>query len=195
MRTYKRIISMIIILLAAGAATITFGQGQPDPAKLISAQREAMNRFAMLDGVWRGTAWVMLPSGEKHQLTQTERVGPFLEGSVKVIEGRGYEEDGSVSFNALGIISFNPQTNTYSIRSYAQGQAGDFSISPTEEGYQWEIPAGPMTIHYKAIFGENTWKETGNRISADGSSIQFYEMMLNRIADTNWPSAGEIAPE
>jgi hypothetical protein len=195
MRTYKRIISMIIILLAAGAATITFGQGQPDPAKLISAQREAMNRFAMLDGVWRGTAWVMLPSGEKHQLTQTERVGPFLEGSVMVIEGRGYEEDGSVSFNALGIISFNPQTNTYSIRSYAQGQAGDFSISPTEEGYQWEIPAGPMTIQYKAMVSGNAWKETGERISPDGTSIQFYEMTLNRIADTNWPSAGAIAPK
>jgi hypothetical protein len=186
---------MIVILLAAGAATITFGQGQPDPARLISTQREAMNRFAMLDGVWRGTAWVMLPSGEKHQLTQTERVGPLLEGSVKVIEGRGYEDDGRVSFNALGIISFNPQTNTYSIRSYAQGQAGDFSISPTEEGYQWEIPAGPMTIQYKAIFGENTWKETGERISPDGTSVQFYEMTLSRIADTNWPSAGEIAPE
>ena len=186
---------MIVLVLLAWVPGITFGQGQPDPAKLISTQREAMNRFAMLDGVWRGTAWVMLPSGEKHQLTQTERVGPLLEGSVKVIEGRGYEDDGRVSFNALGIISFNPQTNTYSIRSYAQGQAGDFSISPTEEGYQWEIPAGPMTIQYKAIFGENTWKETGNRISADGSSIQFYEMMLNRIADTNWPSAGEIAPE
>ena len=195
MKAFKHEITMIVLFLLAWVPGITFGQGQPDPAKLISTQREAMNRFAMLDGVWRGTAWVMLPSGEKHQLTQTERVGPLLEGSVKVIEGRGYEDDGRVSFNALGIISFNPQTNTYSIRSYAQGQAGDFSISPTEEGYQWEIPAGPMTIQYKAIFGENTWKETGERISPDGTSIQFYEMTLNRIADTNWPSAGAIAPK
>lgn len=59
----------IALLLIAGVATITFGQEQPDPSMLISTQREAMNRFAMLDGVWRGTAWVMLPSGEKHQLT------------------------------------------------------------------------------------------------------------------------------
>jgi hypothetical protein len=181
--------------MAAGAATITLGQGQPDPSMLISKQQEAMSRFAILDGVWRGTAWVMLPSGEKHQLTQTERVGPFLEGSVKVIEGRGYEEDGSVSFNALGIISFNPQTNTYSIRSYAQGQAGDFNITLTEDGYQWEIPAGPMTIQYKAIFGGDTWKEIGERISPDGTSIQFYEMTLKRISDTDWPSAEAISPK
>jgi hypothetical protein len=195
LKTVKHEITLIVLLLLAWVPGITFGQGQPDPKVLISTQRDAMSRFALLDGVWRGTAWVMLPSGEKHQLIQTERVGPFLEGSVKVIEGRGYEEDGSVSFNALGIISFNPQTNTYSIRSYAQGQAGDFNITPTEEGFQWEIPAGPMTIQYKAIFGENTWKEIGERVSPDGTSIQFYEMTLNRISDTDWPSAGAIAPE
>jgi len=195
MKTFKYEIKMIALLLLAWVPGITFGQGQPDPAALISAQREAMSRFAILDGVWRGTAWVMLPSGEKHQLTQTERVGPFLEGSVKVIEGRGYEDDGTVSFNALGIISFNPQTNTYSIRSYAQGQAGDFNITPTEEGYQWEIPAGPMTIQYEAIFNGDTWKEIGERISPDGTSIQFYEMTLNKITDTDWPSAEAIDPK
>ena len=44
-----------------------------------------------MDGTWRGPAWTLLPSGEKHELTQTERVGSMLDGSIKVIEGRGYE--------------------------------------------------------------------------------------------------------
>jgi len=136
-------------LMAAAAPSIASGQQRPDPAALVSAQREAMNRFAILDGVWRGTAWIMLPSGQKHHLTQTERVGPFLDGSVRVIEGRGYEDDGRVGFNALAIVSFDPQTDTYSMRSYAQGRAGDFVITPTEDGFQWEIPAGPMTIRYR----------------------------------------------
>ena len=39
-----------------------------------------------MDGVWRGPSWTILPSGEKHVGTQTERIGPFLDGSVKVIE-------------------------------------------------------------------------------------------------------------
>ena len=195
MKTFKQVIKLIILFVAAYLPSIALGQGQQDPAVLISAQREAMNRFEILDGVWRGTAWYMLPSGEKHQLTQTERVGPFLDGSVKVIEGRGYDADGRVSFNALGIISFNAQTKTYSIHSYAQGQAGDFIITPTDEGYQWEIPAGPMKIQYKAIFSDNTWKEIGERVSPDGTSIQFYEMTLNRITDTDWPSAGAVAPK
>lgn len=44
-----------------------------------------------MDGVWRGDGWTVLGNGQKHSVTQTERIGPFLGGSVKVIEGRGYE--------------------------------------------------------------------------------------------------------
>src|SRR5215831_587277 len=62
-------------------------QGPPDPAATIAAQRDALRVFASLDGVWRGPAWTLLPSGEKHTVTQTERIGPFLDGSVKVVEG------------------------------------------------------------------------------------------------------------
>ncbi|RZJ04580.1 MAG: hypothetical protein EON89_07095 [Brevundimonas sp.] len=52
------------------------------------AQREALDRLAFLDGEWRGTATVHGPGGTT-VLTQTERVGPMLGGSVRVIEGRG----------------------------------------------------------------------------------------------------------
>ena len=61
----------------------------------------------------RGPAWTILPSGQKHTITQTERIGSFLDGSVKVIEGRGYEPDGRVGFNAFGTISYNPATRAY----------------------------------------------------------------------------------
>ena len=32
----------------------------------MAAQRQALLRLSYMDGVWRGTAWTMLPSGEKH---------------------------------------------------------------------------------------------------------------------------------
>src|ERR1700724_3302805 len=124
---------------------------QPSPAALIAAQREAMVRLAYMDCVWRGPAWTNLPSGEKHNITQTERIGPFLDGSVKVIEGRGYDSDGKVTFNAFGTISFNPATKVYTLHSYAQGYVGDFVLTRTADGYVWEIPAGPMTIRYTAV--------------------------------------------
>jgi hypothetical protein len=62
--------------------------------------------LAFMDGVWRGPAWVIGPSGERHTITQTERIGPFLDGSVKVIEGRGYDSEGKVTFDAFGTISY-----------------------------------------------------------------------------------------
>src|SRR5438067_8111910 len=94
-----RIQLFLVLIVVLGATLTASGQGRPDPATLIAAQREAMAPLAFMDGVWRGPAWTMLPSGEKHNVTQTERIGPFLEGSVKVIEGRGYNADGTVGFN------------------------------------------------------------------------------------------------
>jgi hypothetical protein len=171
------------------------GQERPDPAKLIAAQKEAMAPLAYMDGVWRGTAWTMLPSGEKHTITQTERIGPFLDGSVKVIEGRGYEPDGKVSFNAFGTISFDAKSGTYTLHSHAMGQVGDFSLKPTADGYTWEIPAGPMTIRYTATVKNGKWTEVGDRIMGDQKPIRFFEMTLQRIGDTDWPAAGAIPPK
>lgn len=181
--------------VVAAAPPTALGQGRPDPAALLSAQREAMNRFAMMDGAWRGSAWTLLPSGEKHAFIQTERVGPFLDGAIKVVEGRGYEEDGSVAFNALGIISYDPETESYALRSYAQGHVGDFAITPTERGFQWEIPAGPTTIRYTAEIAEGTWREVGDRLVPGEEPIRFFEMTLSRVEDTSWPAAGAVRPE
>src|SRR5262245_9779510 len=93
-----------LLLVAAAPSAAQF----PDPAARIAAQREAMTRLAFMDGVWRGPAWTLSPAG-RSELIQTERIGTFLDGSVRVIEGRGYMPDGSVGFNALGVISYDPQ--------------------------------------------------------------------------------------
>src|SRR3954466_1846500 len=121
-------------------------QSRPDPAAIIAAQRDAMKPLAFMDGVWRGTAWTILASGQKHTITQTERIGPFLDFSIKVMEGRGYDPDGTVTFNALGTLSYNPATKVYTLHSYAQGNAGDFTLVPSANGYVWETPGGPQTV-------------------------------------------------
>ncbi|MDX6270752.1 MAG: hypothetical protein QOD28_1975, partial [Acidobacteriota bacterium] len=179
---------------ALGAAFNAFGQERrSDPATLIAAQREAMQRLAVMDGVWRGAAWTVLPSGERHNITQTERIGPFLDGSVKVIEGRGYDVDGKVTFNAFGTISYNPATRAYTLHSYAQGQVGDFALTPTADGYVWEIPAGAMTILYTAVIKDGAWREVGDRIMQGKETVRFFEMNLKRVGDTDWPRAGAVS--
>ncbi len=188
MKTIGMAAALLALSISASA------QVQRNPAPLIAAQKEAMAAFAALDGVWRGSAWTLRPSGEKHAITQTERIGAFLDGSVKVIEGRGYDDQGKVTFNALGIISFDPEAKAYTLRSYALGHAGDFAIRPTGDGYTWEIPMGPAKIVYTAIIKDNKLREIGERIVAGQEPVRIFEMNLARVGDTDWPAAGPVTP-
>jgi hypothetical protein len=192
MSTRSSVPLFIAIALAIGPSQLG-AQGRPDPATLLAAQREALGRLAFMDGVWRGSAWTILPSGEKHEVTQTERIGPFLGGAVKVIEGRGYDAGGKVAFNALGIVSFDPAKQAHTMRSYAMGMAGDFALTPSDSGFVWEIPAGPATIRYTARIAGGTWREIGERLVAGQPTVQFFEMNLVRVADTDWPAGGAIS--
>jgi hypothetical protein len=192
MRTLR--FATFALVMIAGVPLTASGQGRPNPTVLIAAQREAMAPLAFMDGVWRGPASITLPSGGKHTITQTERIGPFLDGSIKVIEGRGYETDGSVGFNAFGIISYDPVTRGYTLHSHAQGQVGDFALKLTSDGYVWEIPAGPATIRYTAVIKNGAWHEVGDRIVPGQEPVRFFEMNLIRVGDTNWPAAGAVPP-
>lgn len=184
----------LLLIFFLGLSIAVSGQARPDPVAVIAAQREAMALLAGLDGVWRGPAWSILPNGEKRELTQTERVGPFLDGSVKVIEGRGYDAAGKVAFNAFGTISYNPANKTYTLHSYAQGNVGDFVLKVTVDGYVWEIPAGPMMIRYTAVIKNGTWHEIGERIMPDKEPVRIAELNLKRIGNTTWP-AGDAVPQ
>src|SRR6266567_2308978 len=101
-----RLATLALFTMTAALPPSVVAQARSDPATLIAAQKEAMVPLGFMDGVWRGPAWTILPSGERHNVTQTERIGPLLDGSVKVIEGRGYDTDGKVTFNAFGTISY-----------------------------------------------------------------------------------------
>jgi hypothetical protein len=181
-----------ILLVPAGAA---LAQTPPDPNALLDAQSAAMKPFARMDGVWRGRATTMLPGGDQRTITQTERIGPFLGGTVKVIEGRGYDANGKVVFNALGIISFDPASQKHSIRSYALGRQGDFPIRPTEDGYTWEVAAGPGAfMRYTATIRDNQLHEVGDRIVGGAAPVRVFEMLLERVGDTDWPELGAVPP-
>jgi hypothetical protein len=187
--------NLSVLTLLVVATTTTAAAQRPDPETLLKAQREAMAPLAILDGAWRGTGWAFSPTGEKYNFTQTERVGSFLGGSVKLIEGRGYLSDGKVGFNAFATIFFDPAKKTYTMHSYAQGNVGDFVFTPKPDGFVWEIPAGPMTIRYTAVIKDGAWHEVGDRIAPGKDPVRFFEMNLKRIGNTDWPAGGAISPK
>lgn len=154
-----------------------------------------MAKLGFMRGVWRGRATGALPDGTRYTVTQTERMGPMLGGDVVVIEGRGYRDDGTTGFNALGVVSWNPDTQSYELRSYAQGRAGTFPLELTPTGYIWSIPAGPgATIRFTATVTDKHWREIGEYVAADKPPVKTFEMNLDRIGDTDWPLGSPVSP-
>lgn len=180
------------VLLAAPMAAQAQAPASPTGSP---AQRAALDRLAFLDGEWRGTATVHSPGGGTMVLTQTERVGPMLGGSVRVIEGRGYAADGSTQFNAMAIVSWDARAGKYGFRSYAQGYSGDYAFEPTEDGFRWETPAGPgAKIQYVAVVKDGTWHEVGTWVADGQPPREMIDMRLTRVGDSGWPAAGAVDP-
>ena len=175
------------MLAFAGAAFAASAQHMADPAQLVAEQREKMAPLKAMDGLWRGPAWTLLPDGRKKHITQTERIGPFLDGSVKMIEGRGYEEDGRVGFNALGIVYYDIARQAYGMRSFAQGRGGDFKFEPRPDGYAWEVTFSGGSVRYVATIKGNKLREVGHTLLPGREPVQTFEMNLERLGDTDWP--------
>ena len=190
----RRVLSLAVLAVAAASPFIARAQ-QPDTAALLDSQVKAMRTFAMLDGLWRGPATALQRDGSRLSFVQTERIGPFLGGSIKVIEGRGYDDDGRVRFNAFGIVSFDPATRAYSMHSHAMGHVGDFAFVATGDGYRWEIPLGAATIRYVATVKDDELHEVGDRIVEGSEPLRIFEMRLKRIGTTDWPAAGAVGPK
>lgn len=190
-----RVLPALALVLSLSAAAPAFSQVMPDAPARIAKQQAAMKALSWMDGVWRGQAVTTGPGGRQYAVTQTERSGPLLGGSIHVVEGRGYNADGSTGFNAFAVISYDPDKDAYSMRSYALGRVGDFPMVLTSTGAVWTIPAGPgMTIRYTITAKDGTWREVGERVAEGQPPVQFFEMNLKRISDSEWPGAGAIPP-
>ena len=179
----------VALLLAAAPAL-----AQDANTAAIAAQQAAMKKLDWMKGRWRGPAVTRSAQGE-HRVTQTERIGRFLDGTLMVMEGKGFRADGTPGFHAFGILSFDARSGDYTLRSYAQGYAGTFKLVPSGQGYVWEVPAGPaMTIRYTANLHDGIWTEVGDRIAQGQPPQRFFQMDLKRVGDTDWPEAGAQRP-
>ena len=98
-------LAAVALLAVAMSPLHAIAQGRPDPMALMAVQRDALAKLAFMEGVWRGPASTVLTNGDKHAVMQTERSGPLLGGTVKLIEGRGYDAEGRTGFNAFAVLS------------------------------------------------------------------------------------------
>lgn len=185
--------ALALAVVPAVVATSAAAQAAQLPAGT-EAQRQAMQAFSWMDGEWRGTAEAMVGPGQTRTVAHTERIGPMLGGSIKVIEGRSYNPDGSVAFNAFAVISWDEANNRYVMRSYANGHAQDFPLEGGADGFRWTIPSRGGEIRYATTFKDGEWNEVGHFVMEGREPMQVVKMTLRRTGDTGWPAAEPVSP-
>ncbi len=180
---------------AVVAGALVAGGTSAQEATKPTANAAAMAKMDAMKGVWKGRAKGFGPGGVPFEVTQTERIGGMLGGDVLVIEGRGYKADGSLAFNAFGVLSWNAQTSAYEFRAYNGGFSGTFKWTLTDTGAVWEIPAGPnATVVSTITLKDNTWHEVQQYVAAGQPGRTVVDMTLTRTGDTDWPLAGYVKP-
>ena len=187
------------ISLAALAASAALAAPPPAAAQAMfpagtDEQRQAMRTLAWMDGEWVGQATVSTGPGRSETHPHTERIGPMLGGSIKVIEGRSVGADGAAAFNAFAVVSWDDAADRYMMRSYANGQAGDFPLEATAEGFRWSTPSRGGEMRYVATLRDGEWVEVGDFIRPGREPMRVIELRLRRRGDTGWPAAGAVIP-
>ena len=171
-----------IFVAAALLTAVPTAAQMPDEAAMIAEQQEAMAALSWMDGTWEGTVTTQTPGGEI-TLTQTERIETMANGTVRLIEGRGFNAEGELEFNAIGLIVYDPETDQYAMTASARGRATQAWLRPTESGFEWGFENGPAKISYSATYEDGVWSEEGFFEFGDMPKTKFLEMRLERTGD------------
>lgn len=181
-----------VAALAMSAAVPSAAIAQAPNSVLIDEQRKAMAALSFLDGEWAGPAQAQERTGLL-RMTQTERSGTLLDGTVRLVEGRSYDAQGKTIFNAFAVISYDTRAKAYVITSHASGYVTTSNLKLTGNGFEWSVPAGPKArMHFVAVVQNGSWHETGDFIGADGKARRNFEMTVKKLRPTAWPATKAV---
>ncbi len=154
----------------------------PDFSKEVQS---AMSKISVMEGKWKGEGWRMNPDGSKDNSNVLEIIQFRLEKSVLLVEGLGTNDAGKIVHNALGIISFNPMTKQYSMKSFLSNglsTEATFEVIESNKSFHWWFKdARGGTIKYKITIMDNNWNEVGE-YSFDGVNWRkILEMNIKKV--------------
>lgn len=105
----KLTLKILAVLLTLGAQL----KAQESPM----AVKTKLDKLSSLVGTWEGTGWYQQGPDKRYEIRQTENVESKLNGTLLLVEGRGFVND-SLAFNAMAFFSYNPYKKQYVIESH-----------------------------------------------------------------------------
>lgn len=171
----KLTLKILAVLLTLGAQL----KAQESPM----AVKTKLDKLSSLVGTWEGTGWYQQGPDKRYEIRQTENVESKLNGTLLLVEGRGFVND-SLAFNAMAFFSYNPYKKQYVIESHLMdGKATVATGFFRENGsFEWgfTFPNNQGQIRYIINFDENNWHESGE-YSRDGNQwFKTFEMNLTK---------------
>ena len=150
--------------------------------------------FAMLDGVVARPGDGDQPDGSRLAFIQTERIGPFLGGSIKVIEGAATTTTArSASTPSASSPSIRRREPTRCARTRRATSATSPSCRPAT-ATAGRSAAGRPTIRYVATVKDGELHEVGEPSSWPRAGADLRDA-AQAHRPTDWPAAGAVPPK
>jgi hypothetical protein len=150
----------------------------------VDAQRLAMSRLAFLIGTWTGEARVLRGPGTPIEFVQTEEAQFRLDGLILLIEGIGrHRSDGTVGLQALGMISYDDESETYRMRAFNDGRflETEVRLLEGENAITWGFALGEIrTSSLLRINGHDEWTERADLTIGSQAPKTLMELTVTR---------------
>lgn len=169
----------VLMVIASMGIIAGIAQSQQPPEALPPAEA-----LSYMLGHWQGEGWRLSPQGERQVYRIDETLTARAGGHAISIVGIGTDGEGAnerVIHNAFGLI-WRERDGSYRMRSVVSpGYSMETTPELIENGYVWELEAGPARIRYETVITDGRWVETGERILPNGETVQIHEMRLERV--------------
>lgn len=158
-------------------------QAQSPAAKPAEVALTKMQVLHFMVGTWQGQAWRMLPNGQKESYKQVETVTTSLDGQCLQVVGKGYNDKGEQTHDAVGMLYFDVMAGRYGFLAIEKkGYTSHSNPEVKEKGFVWKLklPHGQMRYTFQ-LNADGDWHEVGE-FSRDGQQwMPMLEMLLKRV--------------
>jgi hypothetical protein len=150
----------------------------------VEIQRAAMSKLGFLIGRWSGEASLLRGPGQFMDLNQTEEAQFKLGGLVLMIEGVGRAKtDGKAVLQALGLVSFDDHSGTYTMRAFNDGRWLESELKlEGEETITWGFALGAISTQSVLRMNEQgEWTEHADLIIAGRPPQTLLDLRVRRV--------------